>query len=172
MKIYLAGPEVFRPDCIAHGRYLKQCCADHGHRGFFPLDNEEDHPEEIDRANLAMIDLADVVVANLSPFRGPSADAGTILEVGYARARDKTVIGWTRSPTKYLERVQEFHRCWNLSELGHYVDVDGMMIEDFQGFDNLMISYSVHAIFNSFEEAIERVTDVVSARFTLAGKFD
>lgn len=41
LTIYLAGPDVFRPDALTHGQNLKALCAEFGHRGLYPLDNTQ-----------------------------------------------------------------------------------------------------------------------------------
>ncbi len=38
IRVYLAGPDVFRPDAEAFGARLKAICAGHGLDGVFPLD--------------------------------------------------------------------------------------------------------------------------------------
>ena len=39
MKVYLAGPAVFRKDVAVHGERLKQLCAAMGIEPLWPLDN-------------------------------------------------------------------------------------------------------------------------------------
>ena len=39
LKIYLAGPDVFRPDAFEQGERLKALCAEFGLRGLYPLDH-------------------------------------------------------------------------------------------------------------------------------------
>src|SRR3546814_1957018 len=39
-SLYLAGPDVFRPDARERGRELKARCAQFGIEGLFPLDQE------------------------------------------------------------------------------------------------------------------------------------
>ena len=53
----------------------------------YPLDNDidlaaADASLQIFRGNEAMMNEADAVIANLTPFRGPGADAGTVYELG------------------------------------------------------------------------------------------
>ena len=36
-KLYLAGPDVFRADAVAHGEALKALCARYGFEGLYPL---------------------------------------------------------------------------------------------------------------------------------------
>src|SRR3954469_15798871 len=87
-KIYLAGPDVFLPDALEVGRRKIDLCASHGLIGLYPLDNTvdlaaTDASRQIFHGNEAMMNEADVIIANLTPFRGPGADAGTVYELGY-----------------------------------------------------------------------------------------
>ena len=100
--LYLAGPDVFRPDAEARGTALKAMCAQYGFEGLFPLDQSV--PEAITEpaaqaewiyaANIALIRRADAVLANLDFFRGAEPDSGTCFEVGYAVALGKPVYGY------------------------------------------------------------------------------
>jgi nucleoside 2-deoxyribosyltransferase len=56
-----------------------------------------------------MMDAADAIIANLTPFRGPGADPGTVYELGYmaAAANFASAIATIRRPT--AERVVAFH---------------------------------------------------------------
>ncbi|MGY3465678.1 nucleoside 2-deoxyribosyltransferase [Bradyrhizobium sp. LM6.11] len=78
MKIYLAGPDVFLPDAVEIGRQKAAICAAHGLTGLCPLDNEidlavPDASRQIFCGNEAMMDAADAIIANLTPFRGAPA---------------------------------------------------------------------------------------------------
>ena len=73
----------------------------------------------------------DAVLANLTPFRGPSADVGTIFELGYARGLGKPVFGYSNELRPYCER------CGSLTPEG--MDADGLHVELFGCVDNLMI---------------------------------
>lgn len=142
MKVYLAGPDVFLPDAKAIGRRKCEICAAHGLTGLFPLDNEidpagADASMAIFRANTRMMQDADAIVANLTPFRGPSADAGTVYELGFMAASGKFCTGYSNVPGVYLDRV-----AGNRSN-GQFHDGDNLIIEDFGLADNLMI---VHAL--------------------------
>jgi nucleoside 2-deoxyribosyltransferase len=150
MKVYLAGPDVFLPDAKDIGRHKKEICARFGLIGLFPLDREENETAggtplsmRIFRACMAMMDEADAVVAHLTPFRGPSADAGTVFELGYMAARGKLCIGYTNRRDSYADRVEGVPEvapdCGGLVSL----DCEGHAIEDFGLTDNLMI---VHAL--------------------------
>jgi len=129
VKVYLAGPDVFLPDAAVVLAAKREECARFGLEGLAPTDNEglADGPG-IFRANVALMDRADVGVFNLSPFRGPSADVGTVFELGYLFARGKPVFGYTGDAATFKDRV--------LREPGQ---PDGLAVEDFGLRDNLMI---------------------------------
>ncbi len=59
---------------------------------------------EISRANEALILSTDAVIANLTPFRGTSADVGTVYEVGMAKELRKVIVGYTHDERKFLQR--------------------------------------------------------------------
>ncbi|HOI53519.1 MAG TPA: nucleoside 2-deoxyribosyltransferase, partial [Azonexus sp.] len=69
MQIYLAGPDVFQPDALQRAESARRLVSRYGHRALIPLDNEASTAAEIYRANLAQIAAADLVIANLNPFR-------------------------------------------------------------------------------------------------------
>ena len=50
------------------------------------------------------MERADLVIANLTPFRGPSADAGTLVELGWFLGRGLPVFGYSNDPTMFGER--------------------------------------------------------------------
>jgi nucleoside 2-deoxyribosyltransferase len=146
MKIYLAGPDVFLPDAVEIGRRKVDIRAAHGMSGLYPLDNPIDRSAgdislNIFRANQAMMDAADVIIANLTPFRGPGADPGTAYELGYMAARGKFCLGYSNDPTIYAARVRRFTEV--KSQDGRLVDAEGLTVEDFGLTDNLMM---IHAL--------------------------
>ena len=147
MKIYLAGPDVFLPDAIEIGRQKAALCARHGLVGLYPLDNVVDlsSPDAslaIFKANEAMMDSADAIIANLTPFRGPSADAGTVYELGYMAGRGKLCLAYSNDPASYRERVAQHYDVKEMPG-GRRVDAEGLTVEDFGWPDNLMM---IHAL--------------------------
>jgi nucleoside 2-deoxyribosyltransferase len=145
-KIYLAGPDVFLPDAVAIGRRKADICARRGLTGLYPLDNvidlsAADASLNIFRGNEAMMIEADAIIANLTPFRGPGADAGTVYELGYMAGRGKLCLGYSNDPTLYADRVRKFTTVERQD--GRLVDVDGLSVEDFGLSDNLMM---IHAL--------------------------
>jgi nucleoside 2-deoxyribosyltransferase len=147
MKIYLAGPDVFLPDAIEVGRRKIEICARHGLTGFYPLDNTVnlaagDASLNIFRGNEAMMDAADAIIANLTPFRGPGADAGTVYELGYMAGRGKLCLGYSNDPSSYAERVARAGRVTHLPD-GRQIDSQGLTVEDFGLSDNLMMMHAL-----------------------------
>jgi nucleoside 2-deoxyribosyltransferase len=146
MKIYLAGPDVFLPDAVDIGRRKVELCRRHGLIGLYPLDNATDPAAEdaslrIFRGNETMMIEADAIIANLTPFRGPGADAGTVYELGYMAGRGKLCLGYSNNPSAYADRVREFTDV--NSRDGRLIDALGLTVEDFALADNLMM---IHAL--------------------------
>ncbi|MGO1501423.1 MAG: nucleoside 2-deoxyribosyltransferase [Marinobacter sp.] len=138
-RIYLAGPEVF---FLANEHQLivaekKRLLREYGFEGVDPLDTEltfsdgQAKPERghgIYKANRELMDSCDAIIANLTPFRGISADPGTVYEVGYMIGQGKPAFGFTLDSRHYRERAG----ATGLDDKGH-------TIEDFELSDNLMI---------------------------------
>lgn len=152
-RIYLAGPEVFLPDAEALGHRKKQLCRDYGFTGLFPIDSEirmaddQENPGfAISRGNENLIREADIIIANLTPFRGPSADVGTVYELGLARGLNKLLAGYSNCPESYLERVWQQSGEGELAQqpCGDIRDRSGLKIEEFGLHDNLMIEGGIH----------------------------
>ncbi len=154
MKVYLAGPDVFLPDAEAMGRRKKEICARFGLIGLFPLDNEMNEAAgesgaplslRIFRGCTEMMEDADAVIANLTPFRGASADAGTVYELGYMAARGKICSGYSNKCDRYADRIERAPcvapDCGGLVNL----DCEGHVIENFRLADNLMIVHALEA---------------------------
>ncbi len=146
MKIYLAGPDVFLPDALDIGRRKSWICARYGLSSLYPLENTVDRSAadaslRIFRGNEAMMDAADAIIANLTPFRGPGADAGTVYELGYMAGKGKLCLGYSNDPSPYIDRVRRFSEV--KSGNAGLVDAQGLTVEDFGLSDNLMV---VHAL--------------------------
>lgn len=142
-RVYLAGPEVFFPKpehqhIVASKKRILAAC---GLEGVDPLDTAL---EEIDaeppqalgfriyRANRELMNSCQAIIANLSPFRGLSADPGTVYEVGFMIAQGKSAFGFTMDPRHYFERAG----ATPTDNLGHAV-------ENFELSDNLMIECGI-----------------------------
>ena len=160
MKAYLAGPEVFFADRHEAGERKKRICADHGIEGLYPLDasvdlSRPDASARIFAANVDMIRRCDLVIANLTPFRGVSADVGTAAEVGLAFAMGKTVHGYSNAPASLFHRTAR-HGGKGAPERrpdGFAYHPDGMSIEEFGLADNLMLIEAIRASGGAFHLA-------------------
>ena len=145
-KLYLAGPEVFLPNAIAIGQRKKDLCAEYGCDGLYPYDNQivPHEAAQIDRliyrANVAMIRAADAGIFNLTPFRGPSADVGTVFELGLMAGLGKPAFGYTNDGGSLLERMKRDGEAVFDPATERWFDRTGMLIEDFDNIDNLMIA--------------------------------
>ncbi len=150
IRVYLAGPDVFLPDPVAWLDRKKAVCAGYGLEGVSPLDDRDGDwaglPDwrRIALRNEAHIRSCAAVIANLTPFRGPSADVGTVYEVGFARGIGLPVFGYATVAQSFLDRTlgavagrQDADGTWR--------DADGMLIEQFGLFDNLMIESGLAA---------------------------
>jgi nucleoside 2-deoxyribosyltransferase len=150
MRIYLAGPDVFRPDVAAWADEARRLCAEFGHTALLPLDNEETTAAGIFHANIELLRAADAVVANLNPFRGLEPDSGTCVEVGYALALGNPVIGYLSDDRSLRERVAA-------AEGGLPVDASGNHVEDFGLPLNLMLAVPVRLISGGLREALAKL---------------
>lgn len=147
MKIYLAGPDVFRNDAIWHGKRLKDLCKKFGHEGLYPLDNEiiPFNSLNIFKANCELIIKCDVICANIEDFRGPSMDVGTAWEIGFAMALHKKIILYNCSNLEYNQKAIGSPRF--------------PVVENFGLSDNLMIIHSADFICHSFLKALHLLNE-------------
>jgi nucleoside 2-deoxyribosyltransferase len=117
-RIYLAGPMVFEPDPDSFFAPMKAICARHGLEGVSPLDNQVELAGHapgkplalaIVTADIALMHSLDAGIFCLDGFRrSPEMDPGTAFEIGYMHALGKPLVGWTRDPLLYPDRVAAF----------------------------------------------------------------
>lgn len=147
-RVYLAGPDVFLPDATNWLARKKAICAGFQLVGVSPLDDLPAEPVEwaslpqwrqIALRNEAHIRSCQAVIANLTPFRGPSADVGTVYEVGFARGIGLKVFGYATVAAPFLDRTLSSMDGARQEPDGSWRDVDGLSVEQFGLFDNLMI---------------------------------
>lgn len=157
-RLYLAGPDVFRPDAAEYGRKLVALCAEYGFAGVFPLDDSlpgalplPQAARRIYQANVAHIDSCDAVLANLDFFRGPEPDSGTCFEIGYAVARGKPVIGYVPEGGSFAERIRR--RFPDAAGAG-LVDRAGWQLEEFGLPLNLMLGVSCRIVVGDARAAL------------------
>lgn len=174
-NIYLAGPQVFRVNATAIGAYLKTLCAQLGFTGHFPIDGEgqTSHVKSagaIFKSNIAMLEQADIVMADISNFRGAEPDSGTCFEIGYAAALAKPVYAYTVSGETMLERVGKIIPLHKTPDQ-RWIDNQGCLVEDFQLPANLMLSCAATIVTGDAEKCLMQIaSDILSADRSLARK--
>lgn len=147
-RIYLAGPDVFLPDAVSIGAVKKRICAAYGLVGVYPMDLVPPPPpgsrlemglHVYDALERGMRDC-DAIVADLTPYHGPSIDPGTAFEIGFMRALGRPVFAYSGSGETFLARMTEFWRGdVTRRPDGSLQGRDGTAIEDFDMADNLML---------------------------------
>ncbi len=145
MRAYLAGPDVFLPDAAAHAARRAAICRRHGIEPLSPLNEDVEALARMDEReawrtifakDVAMMEAADLCVANLTPFRGASADAGTLVELGWFLGRGRPIFGYSNVSAPFAER--------SAALLARAPDpVPGLAVEGFGLPDNLMIPGAV-----------------------------
>jgi nucleoside 2-deoxyribosyltransferase len=175
MRAYLAGPDVFFPSAIEIGQAKKDICVRFGFQGVYPLDADFSGLLEIGSPSkwgyrsfdlmVQLMDSCDLAIANMTPFRGPSMDVGTAVEIGYMHGRGKPVFGYTNVMTHFEERLQP----------------DGFLVEPFGMVDNCMVEGPVHktgavvvradvprdqiyASLEAFEETVRQASELMAKR--------
>lgn len=155
-RVYLAGPDVFEKDNARIFAALSRLAHEFGLSPIVPMEGwgcveqpQAKGPalaQRIFAANIARLDSADGVIANLRDFRGTEPDAGTVFEVGYAHARGIPVVGYGIPARSYATRVGDREACARdgagaLRELA-----TGREVEDFGQPLNLMLACSVELV--------------------------
>lgn len=148
-KVYIAGPDVFFRNAAEVMRRKGELALEYGFHPWTLAEGDLDPtgltPRQfglrIGLLNEGKMDAADFIIANLTPFRGISADVGTAYEVGYMRAQGKPVFAYTNSPRDYFTRLTEDYYRGATPEVvdGVTRGADGLMIENHGMIDNLML---------------------------------
>jgi nucleoside 2-deoxyribosyltransferase len=154
VKVYFAGPDVFSRSYGAFKKMVAADCAELGLEPLFPGDEVTGiDPAAIFRDNLALIDRADAVVANLNPFRGAEPDSGTVFELGYAYARGKRLFGYVEVAETNVDRLERIDGP--ITRYGSDVlDRQGNKIESFGLPMNLMICVPAKLTTGSVRECL------------------
>jgi nucleoside 2-deoxyribosyltransferase len=111
----------------------------------------------------------DAMIVNLTPFRGPSADVGSAYEMGFMRALDRPIFGYSNDGRSFFDRVNA--SCGGAIRRrpsGGHEDADGMAIEPFALHDNLMLAGGVIASGGCIVAESTRHAD----RYTSLGAFE
>lgn len=141
-RAYLAGPDILRNDADLRRDALKALCERYMLEGLWPDENNPEgmRPSFVFALRTEQIRRADIVIANISPFRGPGLEGGTAWEIGFAVALRKPVYAYTDDPRPYGERVQGM--------------ADGMAMDSFGLIESLMVACSINGPYTSAEEAM------------------
>ena len=133
---YLAGPDVFLPNAVAHAARKVEICRRFGLHGLPPLNQDIETAakgldvwQSIYAKDIAMMERCDIIIANLTPFAGASADAGTLIEVGWFLGKGKPIFGYSNASESFEQRMRR--------QLGE--DCSDLGVEGFHLPDNLMI---------------------------------
>ena len=167
-RVYLAGPDVFERDSARTFTQLSRLAHEFGLSPIVPMEGwgcvEVKHDDgaslaqRIFAANIARLDSAQGVIANLRDFRGTEPDAGTVFEVGYAHARGIPIVGYGVPARSYAARVGDREACERVGGTLREV-ASGREVEDFGQSLNLMLACSV-----------ELVADATAAMAALAAR--
>ncbi|WP_037150740.1 nucleoside 2-deoxyribosyltransferase [Rhizobium freirei] len=147
MRAYLAGPEVFLPNAR---EVLDRKIALARSYGFTPVspgdltvpETETRHQRglAISAINESLMTSADLIIANLTPFRGVSADVGTVFELGFMCARGCPAFAFSNCSQNHFERVSDLYGGnVHLGPDGRHRGPDGMALENFDMTENLML---------------------------------
>lgn len=172
IKIYLAGPDVFRKNAVEHLNNLKEICSKYGFIGLAPLDNVIEIPEEdrfspihsqlIFKANVDLIRECDVIISNILPFRGACVDDGTAWELGFGYALGKRLYGYSEYKKLSLMGITAF--MFNKDKQPQFTEV-----ENFRNTANLMIVDSIKElggeIYETFEECVSSLYNEMQSVF-------
>jgi nucleoside 2-deoxyribosyltransferase len=153
MKVYLAGPEVFRPNARAILDRKIQLTRRCGFTPIAPGDLDIEAAETkragglaISSTNERLMPSADLIIANLTPFRGIAADVGTAFELGFMCARGCPAYAFSNTTRNHFERVKRYYDGQiRVDEVGRYRGSDGLAIEDFEMADNLMLDGGIES---------------------------
>jgi nucleoside 2-deoxyribosyltransferase len=111
-------------------------------------------PKEFSKA-ISLIRKAQIVIANLNPFRGLEPDSGTAFELGYAFALDKQIYGYVTRLDTLAKRVGiAGHGSLPIAS-GRLADSDGMLIENFDLPCNLMLAVPANIVEGGLEECLQ-----------------
>ena len=146
----MAGPWVFRPthDVRAFIRRVLDFCGDELQEAIKPLFPMDPIVVDLDDGDVMALSMdttdpvkiaahcrrhiarCDVIVADVTPFRGVQPDPGTVLEIGFAHGAGKGVWLYSEKP---IPRLRD--RLWAEGLISAYInkdrDRDGYLIEDF-----------------------------------------
>jgi nucleoside 2-deoxyribosyltransferase len=168
-RIYLAGPDIYHPQGLQLAEQKKLVCARYGLEGVAPSDflvglqfvGKPAGAAQLHRERLKIIAGCDVLIADMTPFRGPGMDAATAFEMGAMAGLGKPVVGYTHNAMPYAERIERLQAELDapVTRVGtKLVTPDGVAIEDFGVADAVIVAGAALAhgapIAGDFESAV------------------
>ena len=182
IRAYMAGPYVFQPDAAIALFRERVCGLCEGSLQrvvipIFPMDPipalqpnrppftmDITDPQKIAAHCRRHIARCDVIIADVTPFRGVQPDPGTVLEIGIAHGAGKRVVLYTRGNVPSLrERLTTEGFMKPRDER----DREGFFVEDFGLPVDTMLS--AYPCFESVEEALRYELDLRVAPAALGG---
>jgi nucleoside 2-deoxyribosyltransferase len=151
MKVYIAGPEVFLPNAreqldrkIALTRAAGLIPVSPGDLTIPQKPTRHEFGLAVSEIDEQLMDAADAIIANLTPFRGIAADTGTVFELGFMCGRGKVAYAYSNVADDHYARTKAYyggdtHRTADGRERGP----DGLSLEDFDMVENLMLDGGV-----------------------------
>ncbi len=167
-RIYIGGPMIFESNADRILEEMKGILIEYDMEGIAPLDNQiglEECPpgrslaHSIYNADEQLMRIVDGAIFNIDPFRrGTEMDPGTAFEVGFCKAFNLPMVGWTSDPRPYPEKVCDFMLEQFGSELqcldkrgsgatsGELRDQDGVLVHSQGMYQNLMIEVAIEKV--------------------------
>lgn len=148
MKVYLAGPEVFLPNAreqldrkIALTRAAGLIPVSPGDFVIPPQPTRRQFGHAISEIDEKMMDSADAIIANLTPYHGVSADVGTCYELGYMCAQGKLAYAYTNVAADMKTRTVAHYDGEVFTDANGRLRGrrTGLSVEDVDMIDNLMM---------------------------------
>lgn len=149
LSVYLAGPEVFLSNATSTLARKIEICREFGWEGLSPVDNDaliegdaRAMARMIYQGNVAMMERADAIIANITPFRGPHMDPGTAFEIGYFAHAGKPIVVYTQQADDLVERVSKWSGIAHLEQGDEGIEIRDRnyhLVENFGLMENLMI---------------------------------
>jgi len=152
LKVYLAGPEVFLVNAreqldrkIELTRAAGLVPVSPGDFVIPPQPTRRQFGHAISEIDERMMDSADAIIANLTPYHGVSADVGTCYELGYMCAQGKLAYAYTNVAADMRTRTVAHYGGDVVTDATGRLRGrrDGLAVEDVDMADNLMMQGGV-----------------------------
>lgn len=162
-RLYVAGPDVFRPNAVEHFTAMREICERYGFEPVIPLDGTETTSKQIAEGNFARLATVQCVAANLNPFRGSEPDSGTVAEaIIAARLHRIPVVGYMQDTRPMIDRLVDQGTAQQ-DDWGRIADRWGWTIENFGHPLNLMLAESFPVVQGQFLDAVVELSRRVQA---------